>query len=90
MQGADREYGQPPEMFLPESMRIFSFRGCLFIWSIISVIAEAKDQHEDWRLEDKANGESCASAEGSCKLNAIHNADDDKYDFDQYDEHVDC
>lgn len=23
MQGADREYGQPPEMFLPESMRIF-------------------------------------------------------------------
>lgn len=23
MQGADRKYGQPPEMFLPESMRIF-------------------------------------------------------------------
>ena len=42
MQGADREYGQSPEMFLPESMRIFSFRGCLFIWSIIYVIAEAR------------------------------------------------
>lgn len=26
----------------------FLFCGCLFIWSIISVIAEAKDQHEDW------------------------------------------
>ena len=50
MQGADREYGQPPpETFLPESMRIFLFRGCLFICPIISVIAEAKDQHEDWR-----------------------------------------
>lgn len=49
MQGADREYGQPPEMFLPESMRIFLFSDCLFICPIISVIAEAKDQHEDWR-----------------------------------------
>ena len=49
MQGAEREYGQPPEMFLLESMRIFLFSGCLFICPIISVIAEAKDQHEDWR-----------------------------------------
>ena len=49
MQAADRISNQPPETFLPESMRIFVFRGCLFIWSIISVIAEAKDQHEDWR-----------------------------------------
>ena len=49
MQAADRISNQPPEMFLSESMRIFSFRGCLFICPIISVIAEAKDQHEDWR-----------------------------------------
>ena len=49
MQAADRISNQPPETFLPESMRIFLFRGCLFICPIISVIAEAKNQHEDWR-----------------------------------------
>ena len=63
------------------------FNVYLFICSIISVIAEAKDQHEDWLLENKANGESCASAKSSCKLNTVHNADYGKYDFDQYDDH---
>ena len=28
-------------------------------------------------------------AEGSCKLNTVHNADYGKYDFDQYDAHGD-
>ena len=28
-----------------------------------------------------SNGESCASAEGSCKLNTVHNADYGKYDL---------
>ena len=28
-------------------------------------------------------------AEGSCKLNTVHNADYGKYDFDQYDDHGD-